>query len=222
MGDLAPGDLLPPEEELAIQGGISRTTVRHALATLVHLGYIERRRGLGTRVAEPKISQQLSALTGFAEDMFSAGLEPLAKVVSIREIAATSTVAEQLRLPGDSKVVRIERVRLGDGRPILFDVSHLPVTIGRRVAGEDLVNRPIFSLLEDDYGIRLGEADLRISAISAGRYIARLLNVAANAPLLMIERTTYATDSTPIDYETLYYRGDRMTYFIRLQRRAQR
>jgi GntR family transcriptional regulator len=221
-GELVPGDLLPPEEELAIQARVSRTTVRHALGALVQSGHIVRKRGSGTRIAEPRISQELSALTGFAEDMFSAGLEPLAKVVSIRRVAAHDTVADQLRLADGSEIVRIERVRLGNGQPILFDVSYLPVAIGGQVAAEDLVHRPIYSLLEDDYGIALGQAEYRIQAISASRAVARHLQIARGAPLLLIERTTYTVDGFPIDYETLHYRGDRMSYFIRLKRNARR
>jgi len=122
-------------------------------------------------------------------------------------------------MPQSTTVFRVERVRLGDDRPILFDISYIPEAIGRRLEREDLVHRPIFSLLEENYGIQLGEADYRIQAVAATRKIAGHLGLAPSAPLLMIERTTYTLDGSPVDYENMFYPGDRMSYSLRLKRR---
>lgn len=217
-GRLVPGDLLPPEEDLAAQGSVSRTTIRQALAALVHEGLIERKRGKGSWVLEPRIDQQLIELTGFVEDMLSRGLEPEARVVSMEVVTADVVVAEELRIEEGSQAVRIERVRLADRRPILFDVSHLPLEIGERVIREDLRKRPIFDILETDLGVVLSEASYHIRAVAAKEPIATHLRVRRSAPLLMIERTTYSREGTPVDYENLYYRADRMTFSMRLKR----
>lgn len=217
-GRLVPGDLLPPEEDLAAQGSVSRTTIRQALAALVHEGLIERKRGKGSWVVEPRIDQQLLELTGFVEDMLSRGLEPEAKVISAEVLGADIIVADELGIPEGSMVVRIERVRLADRRPILFDVSHLPLEIGQRVINEDLRKRPIFEILENDLGVALNEADYHIRAVAAQEPIATHLRVRRGSPLLMIERTTYSTDGAPVDFENLYYRADRMTFSLRLKR----
>ena len=216
-GRLAPGDLLPPEEDLAAQGSVSRTTIRQALAALVHEGLIERKRGKGSWVVEPRIDQQLIELTGFVEDMLSRGLEPEARVISMEVVEADVIVAEELRIPEGSEVMRIERVRSADRRPILFDVSYLPLEIGQRVIDEDL-KRPIFEILEGDLGVALSEADYHIRAVAAEEPIATHLGVVAGTPLLMIERTTCSRDGEPVDYEKLYYRADRMTFSLRLKR----
>ena len=217
-GRLVPGDLLPPEEDLATQGSVSRTTIRQALAALVHEGLIERKRGKGSWVLEPRIDQQLIELTGFVEDMLSRGLEPEARIVSIEVVEADVVVAEELGIPEGSQAVRIERVRLADRRPILFDVSHLPLELGERVIQEDLRQRPIFEILEVDLGVALSEAYYHIRAVAATEPIASHLRVRRGAPLLMIERTTYSRDGSPVDYENLYYRADRMTFSMRLTR----
>jgi GntR family transcriptional regulator len=221
-GRLVPGDLLPPEEDLAAQGSVSRTTIRQALAALVHEGLIERKRGKGSWVLEPRIDQQLIELTGFVEDMLSRGLEPEARVIAMKVVSADIVVAEELGIEEGSQAVRIERVRLGDRRPILFDVSHLPLDIGEQVIKEDLRKRPIFDILERDLGVVLSEADYHIRAVPAQEPIAAHLRVRRGAPLLMIERTTYSRDGTPVDYENLYYRADRMTFSMRLKRGATR
>ncbi len=221
-GRLVPGDLLPPEEDLAAQASVSRTTIRQALAAFVHEGLIERKRGKGSWVVEPRIDQQLIELTGFVEDMLLHGLEPEARVISTEVVSADIIVAEKLRIPEGSRVVRIERLRLAERRPILFDVSHLPLEIGERVINEDLRKRPIFEILESDLGVALNEADYHIRAVAAQKPIATHLRVRRGTPLLMIERTTYSRDSAPVDFENLYYRADRMTFSLRLSRRGTR
>jgi GntR family transcriptional regulator len=107
---------------------------------------------------------------------------------------------------------------LADRRPILFDVSHLPLEIGQRVINEDLRKRPIFEILEN-LGVALNEANYHIRAVAAQTPIATHLRVRRGTPLLMVERTTYSRDGTPVDFENLYYRADRMTFSLRLKRR---
>ena len=70
---LPPGSQVPPEERLIERFGVSRTTIRKAIENLVARGLVEIRRGKGTFVAPPKLTQELTALTGFVEDMIAAG-----------------------------------------------------------------------------------------------------------------------------------------------------
>jgi GntR family transcriptional regulator len=150
--------------------------------------------------------------------MLSYGLEPEARVISTEVVNADILVAKELRIHEGAQVLRIERVRLADRRPILFDVSHLPLEIGQRVVGEDLRKRSIFEILEGDLGIALNEADYHISAVAALKPISTHLRVRSGTPMLMIERTTYSRDGAPVDFENLYYRADRMTFSLRLKR----
>jgi len=218
LGNLKPGDQLPTEAELAEQFQISRTTVRLALDALRRDGLLYRRAGKGTFVTEPRIEQELTRLTGFVEDMLAVGRQATARVVDIREVAADDAVSQRLGVPVGTTVVRLERVRLADANPVSLDVTYLPLEIGRQIATEDLVVHPIFSLLEDRYGIALGFADYRIEAAIADRYVARQLAIASGDPVLLIDRTTYSKAGIPLDYEHLYYRGDRVRYRVRLYR----
>jgi GntR family transcriptional regulator len=217
-GELKPGDQLPTEAELAERFRISRTTVRLALDALRRDGLLYRRAGKGTFVTEPRIEQELTRLTGFVEDMLALGRQATARVVEVREVAADDAVGQRLGVTAGTTVVRLERVRLADGDPLSLDVTYLPLEIGRRVAAEDLAVHPIFSLLEDRYGIALGFADYRIEAAIADRYVARQLGIAPGDPVLLIERTTCSKAGAPLDYEHLYYRGDRVRYRVRLYR----
>src|SRR6516162_7788592 len=105
-GDISDGSL-PPETQLPSEDGlierfkVSRTTVRKAIQNLVERGLVEVRRGKGTFVAEPKITQELTELTGFVEDMRALGRTPTARLVGKCVVTADRTVAKHLALaPG--------------------------------------------------------------------------------------------------------------------------
>ena len=80
-GTLSPGSQLPTETDLIERFGVSRPTVRKAVQNLVSRGLVEIQRGKGTYVTRPKITQELTALTGFVEDMQALGRHPTARVL---------------------------------------------------------------------------------------------------------------------------------------------
>src|ERR1700733_15236970 len=86
-GALAPGDRLPTEQDLAGWFGVSRMTLRHALAELAQRGLVTRtvgRRG-GTFVAAPKLEQDLTTLAGFSEQLRRHGMVAGARVLAARQ-----------------------------------------------------------------------------------------------------------------------------------------
>src|SRR5579863_3780892 len=146
-GALTPGSRLPAEGHLVQRFAVSRTTIRTAVQSLVARGLVEIRRGKGTFVTRPAISQEL---TGFVEDMQAIGREASARVLDRRLVAASETVARQLSLQRGAAVARIQRVRLADGIPLSFDETYLPRELGDEIMADDLENQPIFSLLEQN------------------------------------------------------------------------
>jgi GntR family transcriptional regulator len=219
-GDLKVGEQLPTENSLIARFEVSRITVRRAIQNLVNRGLVEIRRGKGTFVAAPTITQDLKELSGFVEDMHALGRKPTARVISKEIVTASTTVARQLALTRGERVVRIRRVRLGDGIPLSFDETYLPLEIGKRIITNDLKVEPIFSLLERKYNVPLIEAEYKLDAVAAENEVARALNVKPRSPIFRIERTSYSTGSRPVDYETLHYRGDLVRFATRLVRKT--
>jgi len=219
-GSLPPGGQLPPEDSLIQRFNVSRTTVRKAIQNLASRGLIEIRRGKGTFVAPPKITQDLTELSGFVEDMQAIGRTPTARLIDKRAITADSSVARNLALAPGTLVIRIQRVRLADGVPTSFDETYLPRELGDKVVTHDLEVEPIFALLEQKYGMPLLEAEYRLEAVLAEEDIARALGVETGSAIFLVERTSYSVGARPVDYEKLYYRGDMIRFVTRLTRRT--
>lgn len=211
---------MPSESELMKAFKVSRITVRQALGDLQKEGLIFKVQGKGSYVSKPKAFQNLARLQGFGEAMASMGYETYSRVIGDQITTAGTTVGARLNIPASESVVEIRRVRYLNREPISVDVSYLPQAIGERLLREDLAHRDIFLILENDYGVPLGQAELQIEAMLADEALARLLKVVEGAPVLRIERLTFTAEGKPLDFEYLYYRGDAFQYRLRIERGA--
>jgi GntR family transcriptional regulator len=221
-GYLKAGDQLPTEDSLIERFEVSRITVRRAIQNLVSRGLVEIRRGKGTFVAAPKITQELTELSGFVEDMHALGRKPTARVIGKDIVTADMMVAGQLALTKGERVVKIRRVRLADGVPLSFDETYLPLELGKKIITNNLKTEPIFSLLERKYDVPLIEAEYKLESVVADPEVAAALRVKQGSPIFLIERTSYSTGGRPVDYEKLYYRGDVVRFVTRLARKIPR
>lgn len=209
---------MPSESELMGTFGVSRITVRQALGDLQKEGLIFKIHGKGTYVSKPKAFQNVAALQGFGEAMSSMGYETFSRVVGHKNLPATAAIATKLGAREGEEIVELRRVRYLNRAPISLDVTYVPKSIGERLVKEDLAHRDVFLILENDYGIALGAAELQIESMLADDYLARQLQVEEGAPVLRIERLTLTADGRPIDFEYLYYRGDAFQYRMRIER----
>jgi len=218
-GEFPVGTQLPTEEQLIQRFSVSRTTVRKAIQNLSDRGLVEIKRGTGTFVAQPKITQDLTELTGFVEDMEALGHTASARLIDRRVIAADACVAQRLHMATGTNVMRIQRVRIANEIGMSFDETYLPLHIGEKIVRHDLEANPIFALLEQRYSIPLVEADYNLEAVSATADVASALSVQVGSPIFLIERTSYTVGDRPVDYEKLFYRGDLIRFKTRLIRR---
>ncbi len=198
-GDLKVGDQLPTEDSLISRFAVSRITVRRAIQNLVSRGLVEIRRGKGTFVAAPKITQNLAELSGFVEDMHALGRKPTARVIGKEVVTADATVAIRLALTRGERVVRIRRVRLADGIPLSFDETYLPLEIGKKIITNNLKIEPIFSLLERKYDVPLIEAEYKLDAVLAETEVAAALKfVLDRRPSSRLRKAALQRGSRPV------------------------
>lgn len=217
-GHSRPHDKMPSESELITKYGVSRITVRQALSELKKEGLLFKVAGKGSYVSKIKPFQGLGRLQGFAEAMSSHGYEVYNRVLSIQLLPASAHIAQRLSLPEGSLINEIHRLRFLNREPVSVDVSHIPGHLGERLAREDLAARDIFHILENDYAIPLGYADLTIDAALADNQQAELLQVALGSPLLRIERLTHTNDGVPLVIEYLHYRADNFQLRLKVER----
>jgi GntR family transcriptional regulator len=212
-------DRLPSEKELGDKFDVSRVTVRRALQTLENEDYIYRRQGLGSFVKERRATQGLVRLTDFAQDMAQAGLEARSRVEHHAPETPPPDVAVRLDTDAD-KVMRLDRLRLGDGQPVAFDRTWLPMFYAQLLEEHDLSRTTIYGILETEYDIPVLRGRYRITAANAEPAIAGPLDVDPGEALLLIERLSLTEGDKPVYFQRRYYRSDRVAYELELARPA--
>lgn len=214
-GEWQPGDMLPTEEQLQEQYDLSRTTVRQALKELEFEGKISRYRGRGTFVSKPKISHSPDPHFNLTAFLKQQGMEPGWRVLSSRWVPASPEVAGRLAIDPGSQVYRLRRLRLANGEPIGYHITHVIPTIAKMI-DENWLDQG-GSL---DYLRRTGQhdeifANRTIEAVPASEETAQLLDIVAGSAILMIRRQVFEPGGTPIEDMRAMYRGDRFQYRVR-------
>ena len=211
---------LPSERELAVQFKVSRMTVRQALLELARDGTIYTRVGKGTFVAEPKIDQQLRALTGFTQEVRARGSQPASRVLEARVVPATPDVAAALRVAPEAEVILLSRLRLSDGIPLAIETAYLPFSLFPRLLHHDFATESLYDVLENEYKLTLTHAEQTLEASLAVPRENELLDTTPPAAVLRMQRLTRTNDGVPVEYVLSTYRGDRYKFRSTLQPRT--
>ncbi|MEN6528730.1 MAG: GntR family transcriptional regulator [Anaerolineaceae bacterium] len=219
LGRWKPGDQIPGEQELCAIYNISRTVVRQALLELELDGVINRRKGKGTFIAEPKISEGLvQNLTGFYQDMVERGLKPVTRVLHQVVVPAVEKVAGFLDISPGTNIIDIQRLRFINDEPIQLVTTYIPYEIFPPLATVDLTNQSLYAYLEKEAGIFLARGRRYIEAVLANEVEAELLDIERGAPLLMLDSVSYDASGRPIEYYHAVHRGDRSRFEVELIR----
>jgi GntR family transcriptional regulator len=215
-GELAEGDLLASEEELARSYRVSRMTARQALHGLKSRGYALSQKGRGTFVTKPKLEKNIMHLRGFTEDMKQRGMQPSSQLLEQSVTHAGDELAENLRIASNTPVMKLRRLRLADGIPMALEESSVPLTPFPGLERISFANQSLYYVLRENYGVRVAWADEVIEALPATREESELLTIPKYASVLSISRTIMTTEQIPIEVACSRYRGDRYRALIRI------
>ncbi|MGO9383669.1 MAG: GntR family transcriptional regulator [Mycobacterium sp.] len=196
-GVIAPGDALPTEQTLCEQFGVSRITVRRALADLAEQGYIERRHGVGSFVRQhgpADVSDVLGAGRSYMEGLRQTQFETEADVAELGARRPPRAIAEALETSGELlHIVRVRRQRR-TGEPLIVSDAWLPQDLADVLTEPALRRAPLYELLSDA-GIVVDRVRHEITAEIAGPRNAHLLDTAIGAALLRVNRLAFVGDA---------------------------
>ena len=209
-GRLQPGDKLPAEVEIAAALGISRMTLRQALAAIEAKGFIRRSRGRfgGNFVQVPRLEFDHIGLPGFTEQMRRLDMTAGARLVSATTATPSLEVRQALGLKRGGKVHEIVRIRSANTEPVLLEETYLPAAVFPGFLSADLT-KSLYTLMAEEFDTHLFTADEHIEATPATAARADLLGVAQGGPLLLVTRTAYNRDGVPVEFSHDYFRSDR-------------
>jgi GntR family transcriptional regulator len=212
-GRVANGSLFANEIQLAEQLGLSRPTIRRAMQDLVDKGLIVRRRGIGTRVVQPKVRRPLE-LSSLFEDLAGSGQAPTTEVLSVERVSCDEEVAAELGLDVGTEVTKVVRLRCAVGNPIAKMTNYLPDAVGELTV-TDLEQHGLYELMRTR-GIHLHTAAQTVGARTATAAEARLLDERRNAAVLTMQRTTYDDQGVVVEYGSHIYAASRYSFEISL------
>lgn len=212
-GKLKADDALPSERDLARQLGISRVTVRKAIAGLVEKGILVQRWGSGTFIAPAtRVEYSLSRLSSFTDDMLARGMTPGARLLERSTGPSSPTESMALGLSPGDRVSRLKRLRLAGGTPMAIEHAVVPA---RFLPDPDMVDRSLYAAL-NARGFAPRRALQRLHAVLVNADQALLLEVSPGSPALYIERRSFLENGEPVEFTASCYRGDAYDFVAEL------
>lgn len=214
-GTLTPGASLPSERELSDVYSVNRITVRQALNGLCSDGLLERRRGIGTFVAQPKMRPSLSpSVAGFSERIHNSGMRPTSRVLSFVVEAAAPLVARSLRLDPAASVICLRRLRCVDGEPLMIETSWLPYAPLSALMQVDFNAVSLYATLAGQFNRPVMQAEHTLEPILLHTDEAPLFDLKAGQPAMLVYVLAFTHDQQPIEFSKAVIRGDRCRYYF--------
>ncbi len=220
-GDYKVGDFLPAEPELQKLFNVSRTTVRKAVELLAQEGFLSIRQGRGTEVLDFKATQKLQYVTSFSETLREKGFAVRSRDVTLDFVAAPRSVAADLKIGADTRLVRIKRVTLANGKPIAIMLNYLLPELVPGIEKRIASMKSLYAFLEAEYNVRIEAGTDFISAKVATTEESKKLAVPPNSPLLVVKRITYSL-GRPIEVSIVQVVADRYEYCVQSKHRPPR
>ncbi len=199
-GHYQPGDRLPSEDRLAVDFGVSRVTLRHAMAALEADGLVTKRQGAGTFVAAPRADAAIHAPhADLLAHIRRVGETTRVKLLALSQGPAPVDVRAFFGAPPDALFHRAVRLRSARGVPMFHVVTWLPDALASGLTTRDWNTRSLVDLLAAQR-IALSSGEQIVSAVLADPATAQALDTPVGAPLLQVRRFHRDQSARPVAY----------------------
>ncbi|MGT2933398.1 GntR family transcriptional regulator [Streptococcus catagoni] len=212
---MSPNDKLLSERELIEVYNVSRITVRQALKELESRGLIYKKQGKGTYVSNLKEpTTDLSSSYSFTEQMKKLGKVPKTEILSFGKTTVTDHLSSIFEMDKGNVAYELERLRLADERPMMFERSYIPEAIFPHLTMDLLKQKPLYDIFSDIYKETIRLAEEEFYASIALDYEADLLGIKKGDPVLHMLRKTYNDKNILIECTFSIARADQFRYHI--------
>jgi GntR family transcriptional regulator len=205
------GSRIASEPELGERSGLSRTTIRQALARLEQRGLIDRRKGQGTFVqsGEPGVWLLQSTEGFFQDEIDRTGRQVTSEIIRAERAPLPDWACDALELPRGSHGATLERLRSVDGLVALYVVNHLPERLADAALAISNPNESLYRRLREREGVTPQGGRRTLEAVAADTRLAELLELEPGSPIAYIESVGWDEESVPFDCYRVWLRTDR-------------
>nr|WP_245249314.1 GntR family transcriptional regulator [Vagococcus allomyrinae] len=213
------GEVMPTEKALESYYGVSRMTVRNAIDELQRSGVVIKQQGKGTFVNQTKMTQDVSAIFSWTEEMLLKQKKSTTLEMDMREVEPSKRIREALKLQNGEKVLSLTRVRAIGNEPVVIMINYLRSKYVPDLLARGLTSSSLYQELEERYGIILEKAEEVITARSATAIEASKLLIPEDSAVLHVRRVSFMKNKVPVEVVDMIARGDRYEYFVELEGR---
>lgn len=218
---LKEGDRLPPERELSRMWGLSRATLRTAIARLERDGLLYSREGSGNYVSPPKYNRDLRGLLSMSQAAAVQGLTVTSRMLEFKPMECGKDLARRFGRMLGAPVYKLARLRTVSGIPLMLETSFIPADLAPGLEHKELERRSLFAVLEEDFGLQPEQGDEKVGITYATAGEAELMGVKEGAPLFWIVSQTYDRAGRLIEYCRAVARPDRLRLSTVLERQSE-
>jgi GntR family transcriptional regulator len=216
-GSWKPSHMLPYEHQLCQHFSVSRTVIRQTLLELKNEGYIVTKKGKGTYIVEPEISENITQnLFGFFESWTSQGFKVENVVLDLKKMHASSQVASVLKLDSKNDVIFLKRLSKLNDKPYSINMNYLPYKNLKNLLFKDFRFKGLSTILGEKYNITLPYVKSSIEITLATKEEAELLNIKKGDPLFLIEGISFSKDQIPMVFFHVVHIGLRTKIRVEL------
>jgi GntR family transcriptional regulator len=202
-----PGERIPSESELSSEFGVSRSSLRTALAKLESTGLLLIKHGEGTFVSSLFTDNNglLGAIWQYDHLIRLHGKKPSTKAITVKKESASVEIAKKLRLGQDELVVITERLFFADDVPVILTNDYFPLKLFDIPIEQVDFNHSITEILKKYCNQEINYSNAKLEAISADNRTKELLGLNQCAPLLLLREVFYnSREDRPIIFTLSY------------------